>query len=83
MTYRKHEKINPQHRLLAQLIEVSNSQSQCAKVLGIDKGTVSKWMKDPSTGIGIKSPPGNSGCEVVASVPPHTGQITQGGAQRD
>jgi len=42
MTYRKDEKINPQHGHLAQLIEDGNSQSQCAKVLGADKGTVSK-----------------------------------------
>ena len=63
MTYRKHEKINPKHRQLAQLIVGHNSQSQCAKVLGVDKGTVLKWMKDPSAGIGIKGLPRNSGCE--------------------
>lgn len=69
MIYRNHENINPRHRRLAQLIVGGNSQSQCARILSVDKSTVSRWMKEPSVGTEIKRLQELADVNVVTSVP--------------
>ncbi len=69
MPYQNPVNMNPRHKRLAQLIVGGNSQSQCARVFGVDKSTVSRWMKEPSVGMEIVRLQEMADVNIVSTVP--------------
>ena len=69
MPYRKLANINYRHKRLSQLIVSGNSQSNCAKILDVDKSTVTRWMKEPSVATEIERLQEIADRNVVTSVP--------------
>jgi len=55
-----------------------NSQSQCARLFGVDKSTVCRWMKEPSVGMEIKRLQEMADVNVVTSVPGMTEKLQEG-----
>ena len=78
MSYKNLVNMNTRHRRLAQLIVGGNSQSQCARIFGVDKSTVCRWMKEPSVGMEIKRLQEMADINVVTSVPGMTEKLQEG-----
>ena len=82
MSYKNLVNMNPRHKRLAQLIVAGNSQSQCARIFGVDKSTVCRWMKEPSVGMEIKRLQEMADVNVVTSVPGIPEKLQEGAHKR-
>jgi hypothetical protein len=76
--YQNPVNMNPRHKRLAQLIVGGNSQSQCARVFGVDKSTVCRWMKEPSVGMEIMRLQEMADVNVVSTVPGMPEKLQEG-----